>query len=155
MEERAPPGALALGYAGLIPFWALAVGAAVPGPLGVLSVQAYAVYAAAILAFLGGVRWGAEIAQTPQASAARLACSVLPSLAGWAIALFAIVGPRLAGPGGVFAAVFAAMLLWDRAGAKAGLLPPWYGRLRIPLSLGVIGSGLALAGAQVWVRAQS
>ena len=51
-----------LGLAGLIPFWSLAIAkaAGVPLPPGAMDFL-LATYAATILSFLGGIRWGAVL----------------------------------------------------------------------------------------------
>jgi hypothetical protein len=74
-----------LGLAGLIPFAAAsATRAAGPPELAGPALLALLAYAAVILSFLGGVRWGAELsAERP--SPAVIALSVLPSLAAWTL----------------------------------------------------------------------
>ena len=131
-----------LTLAGLIPFAAPAAVIWLSADDPVQKAQAglvLIVYAAVILSFLGGVRWGAEInAQGGGAPRGRLLyLSVLGSLAGWGLVLWAILG-SLAWP--VFAAAAAAHLLhliWDADGA---CLPYWYRRLRV-----VAGTGAVLA----------
>lgn len=141
---------LGLTLAGLIPFAAAAAllwlypgqlaGAANPGLVLI-------VYAAVILSFLGGVRWGAEINAQGSGGlprAPQMYLSMLGALAGWGAVLWAAAG-QLDWP--VFAAAAAAHLLhlvWDANGAG---LPFWYRRLRILAGSGAAVSLIAAAAA--------
>ena len=122
-----PPAPLLLGLAGLIPFWALAIGLLLHGALGVSPPQldaALATYGAIIVSFLGGIRWGLAV---PAADTGRnYLISVLPSLVAWAL-LAAPEPSRLAGLGLV------ALLLGpiDLGLVRGGLAPAWFGTLRI------------------------
>lgn len=137
-----PTPARWLGFGGLLPFGAAAVGGLmISDPvLHELSLRALLAYGAVILSFLGGVRWGLAIVPTASASlATSLAISVLPPLLGWAALL-------LPPAGGLFALAigFAGMLILDTQLPQA---PCWYRRLRMPLSLGALGAlvlGLAV-----------
>lgn len=137
---------LALMLGGLVPFaagagaaWALRSDPALQGTAAL----ALLAYSAVILSFLGGIRWGAEVnahgAGTPRSR--QLVLSVLGSLAGWGLLLWAM----LAAPGWpVLAAAALAHLLhgiWDADGAG---LPVWMRRLRI---IGAAGAVLALGAA--------
>lgn len=145
-ETRVPPAAGWLGGLGAVPFVALAAAVALlDGPPRGLAVQALAAYGAVILSFLGGIHWGLAIAtpaagETGSGLTARLAWSVVPSLAGWA----ALLVPPTIGLFGL-AAAFAAMLGFDLLATRAGDTPAWYPRLRIPLTLAVVGSLLLAA----------
>lgn len=141
MNSRAIPAVpLALGLAGLIPFWGLALALSFAPVAGVEAGTfdlALAAYAAVIQSFLGGVRWGLAAPRPDQpAIAAQYAVGVGPSLLGWA---------ALALPGPWRLALLGALLLglgpMDYALVREGLAPPWFGRLRLILS---IGAGLAL-----------
>lgn len=132
-----PPAPLLLGLAGLIPFWALAIGLLMHGALGVTPPQldaALATYGAIIVSFLGGIRWGLAV---PAGDTGRnYLISVLPSLVAWA--LLAAPEPwRLVGLG------LAALALGpiDLGLVRGGLAPAWFGTLRIILS---VGAGIAL-----------
>lgn len=71
-----------LGYAGVIPFIAAVVLMGSTGPeLKQIALDAFLVYGAVILSFLGGIRWGAAATAKSDANLA-LIVSVLPSL--WA-----------------------------------------------------------------------
>ena len=77
------PAAMALGYAGLLPFVA---GAAlvwlVQGEAHVYAAMALSAYAAVILSFLGGIHWGLAMRQ-PVAPLPTLVWGVVPSLVAW------------------------------------------------------------------------
>lgn len=73
-----------LGLAGLIPFWSLALALFSGHTLGVPPASAsfvLAAYAATIASFLGGMRWGLAVSETPVAqSTGDYILSVLPQL---------------------------------------------------------------------------
>jgi hypothetical protein len=90
-----PRAALRLGFLGLIPL-------AVCGLVSLsqyhdtahLGAVAFALYAAVLLSFLGGVRCGIEIMRDPRApNPVRLLFSALPGLLGWGLALFVVLTP--------------------------------------------------------------
>ncbi len=143
-----PAVPLALTLAGLVPFIAAASIVAAAGDDVVLRAQAglvLIVYAAAILSFLGGVRWGAEInAQGSGIPRTRLiALSVLGALAGTGLVVWAVLG-GLGWP--VFAAAAIAHLAhaaWDVDGAG---LANWFRKVRLIAGAGAFAS---LAGAAV------
>lgn len=81
-----PPAAAVLGYLGCLPFAAMAVALwRVADPVHQRELAwALAAYGAVILSFLGGVRWGREIARHgPAAGRSPLVLSVVPSLLAW------------------------------------------------------------------------
>lgn len=148
-----PAVALGLTLAGLAP---LAAGAGVmwaargDAVLQMQAAQAVVVYGALILAFLGGVRWGAEVngqgAGIPRTPL--LGLSVLGSLAGFAIILWALWAGEL---WPVLAALAGAHLLhgvWDGNGAG---LPIWMRRLRVFAAV-VAVIALGAAAASYFVR---
>ena len=129
---RIPIAALWLGPLGLIPFVA---GALAPWLLPAERLPdaglALAGYGAVILSFLGGVHWGLA---APAGRPLQIGLSVLPSLIGWLALLVANLyapAPAL----WLLAAAFAALLPGDLLAAGRGLAPPWYPRLRLPLTL--------------------
>jgi hypothetical protein len=132
-----------LGLAGLIPFVGMAALLIYAGrdfiafPQLVLALSGYG---ATILAFLGGIRWGAAIATGHPAGGGVLALSVLPSLAGWLILFAPAPWSFLA-----FAAAFALQGAWDIAAARRGTLPHWFGKLRLVLTAGAVLAMLAAA----------
>jgi hypothetical protein len=146
MRPPIPSPALWLGLAGLLPFYGAGLAMlARDSVVANFAFVAFAIYAAAILSFLGGVRWGLEIARAPQApSTARLIYSVLPSLAGWITAAIAVIAPQTHWIAGLLAGLFAIQFIWDRAAARDAGAPNWYPPLREVLTSGVIVACLAL-----------
>ena len=147
--------AWALSLAGYVPFAFLAFVLVIDGRYGVwgeLALDALLTYGAVILSFMGGVRWGAAIADRVDTHRARdVAVSVVPSLVGWA-ALFMPSPVGLAVLALAFAAqgawdAFSAQKAWDglvgEGGRGVARLPPWFGRLRIVLTLLVVGALVA------------
>lgn len=139
---RIPSAALWLGPLGLIPFLA---GALAPWLLPAERLPeaglALVGYGAVILSFLGGVHWGLA---APAGRPWQIGLSVLPSLVGWLALLVAnlhALGPAL----WLLAAAFAALLPGDLLAAGHGLAPPWYPRLRLPLTLVAVASLVAVA----------
>ena len=134
-----PRPVLAWGLAGLIPFLGLPFLALAVPDLSGWSDRALGLYAAVILSFLGGARWGravAEAAPDPRA----VAFSMAPSVAAWGLVLLPPErsGLQLAG----LAAALVLHLAWD---LRSPGLPAWYPRLRLILTAGAV-AGLA-AGA--------
>ena len=104
-----------------------------------LLAHAMAAYGAVILSFLGGVHWGLAVGSERGFDggkvSSRLIVKVIPSLIGW----FSLLIGQTTGLF-VLAAAFAAMLLVDLRATQQGEAPPWYPKLRIPLSLMVIAA---------------
>ncbi len=79
-----PSAAKYLGYGGVIPFAAMVVNQIAGGPLpGQIGQQVFIFYSAAILSFLGGIRWGGAT-RLEHGLGRELVISVMPSL--WAVA---------------------------------------------------------------------
>lgn len=133
---RIPPGAMALGLAGVIPF-AVCAGALWlldDRALQIEAARALAAYGAVILSFIGGVRWGAALGLPPAQATAELVLAVIPSLLGWcALLLPGPTQPLLALMLGI--AVFGIMDV--REGAR-GTWPRWYSRQRLILTVLVL-----------------
>ncbi len=145
MTEKAhsvPQAVQVFGVLGIIPFWSLALAAwLAPGWTGVAAVVE-AAYAALILSFLGGARWGLAVREAaPNPVVVGLAMT--PTLAGLTILIFTHGQGRLA------LLFFAAALMlswgWDLT-AKG--LPQWYARLRTGLTIGAVG-GLCVGALQI------
>ena len=140
-----PAVPLALGLAGLIPFWALAIALLARGALGLspatLDLE-LATYAAIIVSFLGGIRWGLAVPRDGRG--ANYALSVVPSLVAWAC-LAAPEPWRLV----LLGLVALALGPIDLGLVREGLAPPWFGRLRMILSAGA-GVALLLGALAVW-----
>lgn len=137
-----PRAALILGYAGLIPFVALAGLSAVASPTESAQAETWLVfYAVTIVSFLGGTRWGLACAgMGPGPTMASLALSVLPPLWSWAAVL---IGPPV--DVWMLAAGLGAWLLADIQLTRQGGAPAWWLALRTPLT-GVGVLSLAVAG---------
>ncbi len=129
--------AWALALAGLIPFGGCAILVAQGGAQADAWLGALIAYAAVILSFLGGARWGASVA-SGSPDPATLVLSNLPALVAWA-ALLPLEMPsptRLT----ILSAGLAMMWLWDRRRP-----PTWYPALRTVATVGALLSlGLAV-----------
>ncbi|WP_370194760.1 MULTISPECIES: DUF3429 domain-containing protein [Alphaproteobacteria] len=124
-----------LGLAGLIPFVAMTAALAYAGRAFIAYPQlvlALSGYSATILAFLGGIRWGAALWRD-HGQRHILVLSVLASLVGWAL-LFVPTPWMFAG----FAIAFALVGVWDVLAARRRTLPDWFGRLRLVLTIVVV-----------------
>lgn len=127
-----PFSACALGAAGLVPFFGAALALwAGPANLRGSALQALLFYTATILSFLGGVRWGHEIARQGNVRAVVLIGAVAPAVAAWLLLILPIrfgIVPQLAG----LMVAMAGAGVWDRTSA---LLPLWYRKLRLWLTI--------------------
>ena len=146
-ETKVPASAAWLGGLGAVPF--IALSGALPlldGAQRLVVSHALLAYGAVILSFLGGIHWGLAIRDHRGADMeqlwARLILSVAPSLAGWIALLVAGTAGLL-----MLAIAVAAMLPVDLRATRRGDAPPWYPKLRIPLSCVVVLS--LLVGALV------
>jgi len=138
-----PLPAAVLGGGGLVPFAVGALGLwLAPVPWDTFAFNALMYYAAVILSFLGAVHWGLALA-AGTADWTRLGWGVAPALVGWVALLIAAPVGLL-----VLIAAFVAHYWVDARAAAAGLAPPWYPRLRRPLTIGAV---LALGSALIRV----
>ncbi len=137
-----PLGARLLGFAGLIPFAGTGVlgWIAWPSDMAQAALQAQLVYAAIILSFLGGVRWGIAMTKrghfkrrAPDGFGTELALAGLPALVGWG-ALFIPHPAALV----VLSLFFAAQALSDRRAVNSKDAPDWYAPLRVQLTFFVL-----------------
>ncbi len=132
-----PVPALVLGGGGLIPFLAPALilwfGPARWYPPAVLSLMAYG---AVILSFLGAVHWGLALAKAQDTATLwrRLGWGVVPALLAWVALLLDPTAALWLLLGG-----FTIQYGVDHGYRRRGLVPDWYGRLRLGLTLVVIG----------------
>jgi hypothetical protein len=140
-----PKSVLIYGLLGLIPFLLPPlIALATPAHAGILGLVAL-VYGALILSFLGGARWGQEVARpAPRAGVVTLA--MLPTLAGFALLLATSIdrSAQLT----AMAALFGLHFFWDAGSPE---LPLWYTRLRLLLTVGAV-AGLA---AMAWLAGQA
>ncbi len=139
-ETKVPSAAGWLGGFGAVPF--IGIAGAIPlldGAPRIWAAHALVAYGATILSFLGGIHWGLAIGSENRSdnchSLNRLVLSVMPSLVGWAALL---VSEKI----GLFilATAIVAMLWIDLRATKAGYAPPWYPKLRIPLTCIVVAA---------------
>lgn len=148
--SRVPTAVMVLGAAGLLPpllalFVRLAAGAdpesQLPGMVGALAL----IYSALILSFLGGIWWGVAVARAPMEEQAPLfALAVVPSILALLLVGLSLRWPMIASM--LLGLVIIATPLVDRALRARRLVPPWWMRLRVPLSLalGALTFGLGL-----------
>ena len=142
-QKDVPIAAKWLGAFGAIPFVICALSSfLMQGHEQLTALKALVGYGAVILSFLGGIHWGLAIAEFGSRLVdvpwRRLLVSIIPSLIGWS----ALIMPTVIGLT-MMAIAFLGMLWLDLAASKAGEAPPWYPRLRWPLTL-VVVSSLAL-----------
>jgi hypothetical protein len=146
--RRIPVAPLLLGGAGLLPpvlaiFLRLAAGA--DAPLSGVTLRLAILYAMLILSFLGGIWWGAGAAKAPaERQPAIFVLAVAPSLV--ALLLFALTAPLPLVATILLGVVIAASPLADAWLCSMELMPAWWMRLRVTLSLLLGGLVLALAG---------
>lgn len=139
-ENKVPSAAGWLGGLGATPFIGLA--GAMPflhGAPRMFVAHALLSYGAIILSFLGGIHWGLAMDSASREDnrrfPARIALSVMPSLAGWV----ALLVPETSGLF-ILATAIAVMLWVDIWATRAGYAPSWYPKLRIPLTCVVVAT---------------
>jgi Protein of unknown function (DUF3429) len=134
LEPRdVPQPAWLLGAAGLIPFVGLAALPVLDVIPAIPANYYFQLYAAVILSFLGGVHWGLAMQSGAPLRSLHLVVSVIPALIAWG-ALGLALRPALS----VLAVAFAALFAFDAWSARAGWVPAWYPRLRLPLTAIVV-----------------
>ncbi len=140
-----PTAVKVLGACGLLPFVAIAAAlwVAAPSHSDRLAVALIG-YGAVILSFMGAVHWGLAIGSDRQEHSAWYILGVLPALTAWFATMLSPPAALV-----VLAIAFAAVLAIDRMAVDAGLAPPWYRKLRQPLTAGVVAS-LALGVTALW-----
>ena len=122
------------GLAGLIPFLAAPVATLCFPEFRWQFTEALLWWAAIILSFLGGARWGAAV-QTATPAPGLIGLAMLPSITGWLILL--APAKYRAAQLLALAAVLLLHFLWDWS---ARGLPGWYGRLRLLLTTGAVAA---------------
>jgi len=132
-SQSLPAGAAALGYAGLLPFAAAALGTALlDGAARDLAARALLAYGAVILSFLGAVHWGLMLRAGTTAAARPLVVGVLPSLAAWCALLLEVRHGLV-----LLVVAFGAFWLYEHRVLGAGVLGEAYLSLRRSLTLAV------------------
>ena len=125
-----------LGYAGLLPFLALSAGLwFVPQQYTSQVSQALLAYGGVILSFMGAIHWGVAINLESTIQKKQLGWSVVPPLIAWV----ALLLPEIYGYS-LLTVAFAVLCMLDSYMTKQKTMPPWYPRLRIPLTIVVIVS---------------
>jgi len=143
--SEAPPLVLILGFGGLLPFLAGAIGVMAGGQAALQAATALPVYSAVILSFLAGGRWASELViRSDKPRSGVMMLSILLSLAG-GIAVVIQVWNR---PGlpldleltgwGILIAGFVVQFLWDRTAIRGATFPGWYMPLRFILTAVVV-----------------
>ncbi len=116
-----------LGYAGLIPFVAFAVGVWAPGWVYTVSLRGFVLYSMAILCFLSGSLWGSAINYPEVAKRTRL----LWSNALVVCAVIAVLGLQWLASSLLIMAGHLAILRYER---QTSPVRSWYSRLRTRLT---------------------
>ena len=130
--SRIPTIPALLGYAGVLPFAALALVVLFgQGDWPALALQAFLAYGAVILSFLGGIRWGAAARATP-IRAAEFVVAVVPSLWAWACLL--VASPEFAAWGLLGGFLVFGLADWLRPPPATA---PWLVALRLRLTTAV------------------
>ncbi|MDJ0921607.1 MAG: DUF3429 domain-containing protein [Henriciella sp.] len=127
---KTPQAPLALTTAGMIPFVAAAgVMWVERDNVGLLNTAALwmIVYGAVILSFLGGVRWGVEMARRDKPRFGELGLAILGALVGWGLVLAFFRWNHAA----VFPGMAAALLFYFGIDRMSGEMPMWYRKLRV------------------------
>lgn len=140
-----PPDGVLLAYGPMLPLVIAGIAVWVlPRLWPLVAIRLSIVWAALLLAFIGGVRRGFGFARPGASKVAEIAAAS----ACLVIALLALVSPDPLLSLGVLAAGFLLMALLDRRAALRGDAPRWFARLRPPqLLFGAAG----LAGSIVWL----
>lgn len=134
---------MALGYAGLLPFFLFCAGAwwLTDWPAA-LSRQGFVIYSLGILSFLGGTLWG-RVQQLDDPNMMKLmvsngvvlfAVGAVLTAQAWLASMMLMVGYMA--------------LLWYEKGSET--LPAWYGRMRYHLTAGVVFAHLLFLAMQVY-----
>ncbi len=147
-SQDVPGMAAALGYAGLLPFIFLSIALWFVDRVTAVPVSdALLLYAAVILAFMGAIHWGVAMMQPNGPNGLQLGLSVVPPLVAW----FGSFTPWIINYAVLYLA-FAGLCVFDSRQTKLGVLPGWYPKLRVPLTvvvvLSLISAQLALTLAQ-------
>lgn len=143
LEERAT----LLGYIGLAPFlFAALVLWTCPARIGYTAASAVMLwtmyYAAIVLSFLGGIRWGLALLNDKKISEyvtlSQLSWSVLPALGAWLVVIpdGAIPGisPNYLTRYFFILIAFITLMYTDLQATRDGFAPEWYGPMRLKLT---------------------
>jgi len=162
-REPVPKVAAILGFSGLIPMAAGSYGAYfLSASQASLAIYYQMTYGVALMSFMGAVHWGLAMSQyssvsevlkkststeqTPEGTQTvlkptdaqqigRYCLSVVPCLYGWGLQ---ILSPDIALP--ALMVGFTAQFIADAYADRKCLVPTWYMKLRLPLTMGVLAS---------------
>ena len=147
-----------LTLAGAIPFVGLTVlmftGIAHSIRVDVATVLLF-LYAALILSFLGGIRFGMEVRDAADDGAVNLVWSVVPSLIGWFLLALTYANAMASNMGflgwglAFFALAFVLQYFWDAASTRSGEAPDWFGPMRARITFVVVPT-LLVAALRAW-----
>jgi hypothetical protein len=132
-KTKAPTVTWSYGLLGLIPF---AIGGVMltlgNAPGKAAAKRGLVLYGALIASFLGGGRWGLEIADKPVRTSI-ISLSMAPTVIGFLLALLprSMARTKFAG----LTALFAAQWVWD---TRSRSVPTWYPSLRTALTTGAV-----------------
>ena len=135
-RDTLPATMVAFGFAGLIPPVAAAAMLVLlpPGTARDLAWVALLLYASIILSFLGGT-WWAYVARRP--GAGWLAMAVAPSLIAVTLLMLTLDAELRRGAAALLGVAILLSPVADRTLDSVGLVPSWWMRLRVPLSIGL------------------
>jgi hypothetical protein len=135
--NRIPTAAFWLGWAGVIPFAGLSLATLTGTDFLPAAPRTVLIgYGAAILSFMGGAQWGLSTVGAwagDDRHNLRFGVSVLPALLAWPCLFLPQTLALLA-----LSVGFALLLFYDIRTVRAGLAPPWYSTLRVPLTLAAV-----------------
>jgi hypothetical protein len=144
------------GGTGLIPIVVASVGVwLLPSPWDGFALDVQLFYCATIIAFLGAAHWGLALAGTGRhgdeqqaCSWTRLGWSVAPALVAW---LSLVMVPLV----GLVTQILAFVVTYfaDAWATRQGLAPPWYPRLRRPLTAVAVAALGASLLKVLWLQA--
>ncbi len=141
-REQVPSGLWIISGSGLLPFVTCLVLVVTAPDLAARAVQAFIVYAALTLSFLGGARWGAELVRVPRnPSLPRLVAAAIPSVVGLGALL-----PQVSSTQAITILMVCGLwqLWWDVAASRSRLLPSWNARVRTFMTIGGIACSVAM-----------
>jgi len=129
-----------LTYAGAIPFIGAAIlAAAGPSQISGIVETAVRLYSALIVSFLAGIYW--QIGLTERSAPHHLlVTSNLIVLVSWGLLFLPAVGMIWAG----YVILFLCLLGLDRVLNRAGLVQPWFYRLRVRITIAVVAALLTM-----------
>ena len=132
MDEHQIKSIRLYGFGGVLPFLLAAAGVHLSsGDAQAFFIKAFLVYGAVILSFVGAVHWGLIIkADNLDRVSMLLAIGVLPALLGWCALLCPPLITLL-----IFSLAFPSLFIYEQFAPVRSLLPDWYMKLRVQLTI--------------------